>query len=226
MAGWTKADYDAAYSVRVERYLPGGVPKDRPEVNLNYHRWSITPVMVRRWQRIVPLLGITPSDNVCVVGAGFGWGVEQLVNISGCTAVGLDISDYIQAEKGNTEEAELRALVTSYGLDPDSGRGLEIMNFVYDGQPRANVIVLNEDMQTNQSRNRIRQALNNNWPNIIIFEDIVDDNTTDAEIVQASNAANLIAGNPAVYWLYTHAPGSIRSPDDIATLTGDIVIQL
>jgi hypothetical protein len=57
------------------------------------------------------------------------------------------------------------------------------------------VIVLQEDAQTNTSRQAIRAALGNNWPDVCIVEDLIDAATTDAEITQVNNALNLFAGN-------------------------------
>jgi hypothetical protein len=78
-------------------------------------------------------------------------------------------------------------------------------------------------MQTNQSRNAIRSALGNNWPSVVIFENIVDANTTDQEITAANNAANLFAGDQRVIWITGKGyPG--RTLEQLQTLTGAEVI--
>lgn len=219
MAGWTKADYDAAYRTRVERHMPGGAPgpsEGRAEVRVHYHKWSMQPILANMWATLQPILNISSAEHVCVVGAGFGWGVDAVVAETGAVVVGIDISDYIAAEQDNTEEAELRAEVVTAGLDPDTGRGLEVMNFIHDGQPRANVIVLQEDARTNQSRQAIRAALNNNWPSVVVYEDIIDDTWLDADIVSARDAGNGFGGQQRLIWIYR--PTAARSLQDLFDL--------
>lgn len=221
MAGYTKAEYDALYSIRVSRYFGGTAPGEQ-EVRCNYHKWAIKPMLESMWATLQPILNIQANERVCVVGAGFGWGVEALIAETGAAVVGIDISDYIAAEQGNTEEAELRAAITAAGLDPDSGKGAAILAGIYDGQPRSNVIVLQEDASTNTSRGNIRAALGG-WPDVVIMEDLIDDTVTDQEITQVNNAANLFAGTQRVIWIARATPA--RSLQDIQTLTGSEVIS-
>lgn len=222
MAGWTKADYDNAYRFRVERYFGGRGP-GRREVNVNYVRWAMQPILADMWARLALILNIANTEHVLIVGCGFGWGVEAFIAETGANTVGIEISDYIDSEKGNTEEVDIRASIAAVGLDPDAGRGLELMGHLYDAQPRANIIVLKEDMNTNTSRQNIRAALGNNWPSVVIFEDIISEPTLDAEITQANNAANLFAGNQRVIWITPRGyPG--RSLAELQTLTGAEVI--
>ena len=200
MAGYTKADYDALYSIRVTRYF-GGAPPGETEVRCNYHRWAMQPILAAMWATLQPILNILSTDDVCLVGAGFGWGIEALVAESGANVVGVHFSDYIAAEQSNTEEAELRAAITAAGLDPDTGKGATILAGIYDAQPRTNVIVLHQDLSTNQARLAVRQALGGQ-PNVIVIEDIIDDTTTDQEIVDGNNQANLFGGSQRVIWIY------------------------
>jgi len=181
----------------------------------------MSPILAQRWTAMAPVLAISPSELCLIVGAGFGWGVEAFVSETGCTTVGIDISDYIDAEKSNTEEAEIRAEITAAGLDPDSGQGAVILAAVCDFQPRTNVIVLKEDASTNTSRQAIRSALGG-WPTVCILEDIIDETTTDQEITQVNNAMTLFAGNQRVIWVFNGNPS--RSMQDLQTLTGAEVI--
>ena len=228
---WEKPDFDGAYRTYIDRYFN----RDHPEVPqdpnqtgpviLHYHRWFVAPIMQAMWARLAPILNIPPSSNVLIVGAGFGWGVEAFMAETGVTScVGIEISAYVNAEKDNTEEAEIDAAITAAGLDPASGRGAAIKAYCYDGQPRTNVVVLNENMQTNQSRNAIRSALGNNWPDVVIIENLVDANTTEAEITQLNNAANLIPGPPRIIWNVRrdYPPLTLQA---IQTLTGAEVIS-
>ncbi|MEE8598840.1 MAG: hypothetical protein V3S69_04915 [Dehalococcoidales bacterium] len=219
MAGFTKADYDASYKYRVERHMPGGAPgpsEGRQEVWVHYHKVWMQPLLANRWAVLQPILNILSTDFLCVVGVGFGWGVDAAIAETSAITVGIDISDYIDAEQGNTEEAELRALVADVGLDPDAGRGLEVMNFIFDGQPRTNIIVLKEDMRTVNSRQNIRTALGGNWPTVVVYEDIIDDTWTDREIVEARNRGNGFGGSQRLIWIYT--PTAARSLQDLFDL--------
>jgi hypothetical protein len=177
------------------------------------------------WAIVAPILSIASTEKVLIVGAGFGWGLEAFITETNATTVGIDISTYVNAEKDNTEEAELRAAISAVGLDPDAGRGLELMGHIFDGNPRKDpsVIVLDENMQTNQSRQAIRSALGNSWPSVCILENIISVNSTDAEITQVNNACNLFAGNQRVIWVTKKdLPG--RTLQQLQTLTGSEVI--
>ena len=221
MAGYTKEQYDSLYRFRVCRYFGGRAPGENP-VWIHYHRYSMAPINAARWAACAPVLNIDPSELVLIVGAGFGWGVEAFIQETGCTTVGIDISDYVDAEKTNTEEAEIRQAIIDAGFDPDSGKGATILNGVCDFQPRTSVIVLKEDAQTNQSRNAIRTALGG-WPTVCIVEDLIDATTTEAEILQVNSALSLFAGTQRVIWMHTGQPP--YTIQELATLTGSEVIS-
>ncbi len=216
---WTKADYDLQYRTQIERRMPGGGPppaEGRPPVFIHYHKWVMKPWLAAMWAKLQPLLNILSTDHVCVVGAGFGWGVEAIIAETSATVVGIDISEYIVAEQGTTEETELRAAVSTAGLDPDTGRGLEVMNFIYDGQPRSTVIVLNNDASTGPQRGEIRTALGGNWPNVVVAENIIDDSWTDTEIENLRNAMNGFGGTQRLIFIYKATPA--RTHQDLFDL--------
>jgi len=207
MVGWTKADYDNAYRFRVERHLPTPAPTNiRPEVRIHYHKKMMGPLLTNRWSVLQAVLNILSTDKVCVVGAGFGWGVDAIITETGAVTVGIDISDYIAAEQTNTEEAELRAEVSAAGLDPDADRGLEVMQFIYDGSVRSNVVVLQNDASTGPQRQVIRTALGGNWPSVVIAEDIIDDTWTDTDIENLRNAMNGFGGSQRLIFVYKATP--------------------
>ena len=199
---WTKTDYDTNYKFRVERYF-GGHPNTRPEVVVHYHKWAMAPLLANRWAKLQPILNIQSSDFVLVVGASFGWGVDAIITETSATIVGVDISQYIIDEQANTEETELRVEIEAVGLDPDSGRGLELMGHIYDGEPRSNIIVLQENAATNGSRQNIRAALDGNNPTVCIAEDIINDDWTDTDIVNLRNVMNGFGGTQRLIFLYT-----------------------
>lgn len=216
MAGWTKADYDASYSIRVSRHFGGTVPGET-EVRCNYHRWAMRPILQNMWATLAPILNIASTEEVCVIGAGFGWGVEAVIAETGAIVVGIDISEYIAAEQGTTEETELRAVITAAGLDPDAGKGATILAGIYDAQPRSNVIVLENDASTGPQRNEIRTALGGSWPSVVVFEDLIDDTWTDTDILNARNAGNGFGGAQRLIFIYR--PTATRSLADVQTIT-------
>ncbi len=209
-APWTKADYDTNYRTQIERRMPGGGPppaEGRPPVFIHYHRWTMVPLLANRWAILQPILNILSIDNVCVVGAGFGWGVEAITTeVSPANIVGIDISDYITDNVAGTEETELRDAITTAGLDPDTGRGADVLAFAYDGQPRSSVIVLNNNASTGPQRGEIRTALGGNWPSVVISEDIIDDSWTDVEIGQMRDAMNGFGGTQRLIFVYKGTP--------------------
>ncbi len=174
MTGWTKADFDANYSIRVERYMPGGgrgPSEGREEVRLSYHRAVIKPMLEDYWKQRVPdVYDIQPNDSVVIVGAAFGWGVEALIALTGANVIGIDISDYVATAKDTDESDEIDACIVKVGLDPTQGRGLEIKNTYYTPGPRCTTTILQEDMETQPSIKRVRQALNTNKIDWIIKE--------------------------------------------------------
>lgn len=219
MAYDTKADFDANYSIQVERRMPGGGPppaEGREPVRLHYHKFYQQPWLANMWATLQPVLNIDSSEFVCLVGAGFGWGVDALVAESGATVVGIDISQYIADEQGTTEEAEINAEIALVGLDPATGRGLEIKNFVYDGLPRSDVVVLHTDASSQNERQLIRTALGGNWPSVVVYENIFDDDWTDSEIEAARDAGNGFGGQQRLIFIYKGT--SLRSHQDLFDL--------
>lgn len=225
---WTKQDYDDNYVFHVDRHFNATVAHDPAQIGklkLHYHKYFMQPIIAAMWSRLAPILSIASTEDVCVVGAGFGWGVDAFIAETGANTVGIDVSDYIFNELNNTEEVEIDAEITAVGLNPSSGRGAAIKASIYDGQLRvpSGVIVLQEDAQTNTSRQAIRSALGG-WPSVVIFEDLISADTTDEEITQADNAAKLFAGDQRVIWIMRRWPN--RSYQDVATLTGSEVISV
>jgi hypothetical protein len=163
----------------------------------------MVPLLTNRWTVLQAVLNILTTDHVCVVGAGFGWGVEAItVAANPANIVGIDVSNYITDNVATTEESEIRTEIAAAGLDPDTGRGAEILAFAYDGQPRSNVIVLNNDASTGPQRNEIRVALGGNNPSVVISEDIIDDSWTDTEIQQMRDAMNGFGGTQRLIFVY------------------------
>ena len=219
MADWTKADFDSNYKFQVERRMPGGGPppsERRSGVNLHYHRPMIAPILADRWANIVPsILKINSSEHVVIIGAAFGWGIEALINLTGATVIGVDVSDFIESTKDTDEGAEIDAAIKVVGLDPASGRGLEIKNYYYVAAPRTTVVILKEEMKTSQSQNIIQQALGNALPEWIITEDMIQE-FSDAEIRTWVTEIDKVVGAAVVHI----TEGKPRSATELNKLTG------
>ena len=135
--------------------------------------------------------------------------------------VGVEISDYIASEKDTDDTTEIDEYITNGGLDPASGQGLLIHNkWCTPGVPRATQIVLQEDMKTNQSRNRVRQALGNQTPTHVITEDMIQE-MTDLEIVEYSTELKKLTATETIHVISNE---KIRTAENIFSLTGQRTI--
>jgi len=172
MIGWTKEQFDEEYSFGVEGTMDGR-PNTRPEVRLHYHRSMMVPILQDRWDKLVPeILPIQKSDLVVIDGAGFGWGVEILQRMTGATVIGVDISDWIAEAKDTSEEVEIDACISRVGLDPSTGRGLEIKRKYFVPGPRCTTRILKENMATDQGRKNLLIAMGR-VPDWVITEDFI-----------------------------------------------------
>lgn len=214
MAGYTKSDYDSLYSIRVR--LPDG---RRSPIRLHYHRYVMQDIVRAHWDHLVPMLGLSAVDRVVVVGAGFGWGVERLVELTGCTAIGIDISDYVGDTKGVSEEEEVDAAIVAAGYDPLTGHGAEVREVVL-GEPRSKTTILKEGMSTLKSRNAIKRELGG-LPTWIITEDMLSD-FTDSEVVAWKTQIDKV-GAQVCHIIREHGTNK-KTAEQWQDLTGHIVI--
>lgn len=177
MSGYTKTDYDSLYSIRV--VLPDG---RRTPIRLHYHRYVMQDIVRKHWDHLVPLLDINEDDDVVVVGAGFGWGIERLQELSGCNAIGTDISPYVHTLKDSEETVEVMQAIIAAGYTyDDGGIGSEVLDAALMEPERCLSTILNEDMMSKASRARVIDAMDA-MPSYIITEDMLSD-FTDAEVV-------------------------------------------
>ncbi len=228
MPVWDKSAFDKFYSSGAERY---GHPGSRSQIKLHYH-WS--PII--QWQRssyaprLFALLGMSAGDDVILVGGGFNGTAEGLADL-GVRVVGLDTSDYIQNEKGNTEEAEIRAACVAAGVDPDADSiigapGNVMVNpldvLLRGGRASPAVRgwgqILGEDMKTNGSKKAIIRAFETQFPDAtiryILTEEVLN-SITDAEallVCEFSAAAAMDWGATVVHMLSPLFPDGRNDP--------------
>src|SRR3990172_3888577 len=105
----TKAAWDALYEIGAEGAW--GHPASRAEVTLNYHRFVLMPYVREHAKQLRTALGGTNATPLIVVHPGFGWILEALGETGMASVVGATTSAYIQAEKGENEDADVRAAV-------------------------------------------------------------------------------------------------------------------
>jgi hypothetical protein len=163
---WDKEAFDGFYGYSVERW---GHPNTREGVRLHYHwHWVGTAQNNKIAVRMEQALGPVKGTGVILVGAGFGWTAEGLIEL-GADVVATDISDFVLTEQHSTEEAEIRAEIERVGLDPDrdkiigpSGQvDLDPIEFLVRGGrnavARSARPIVGEDAGTPQSRAAIKK---------------------------------------------------------------------
>ena len=224
MPVWDKAAFDQFYSSGAERW---GHPNTRPQIRLHYHWYPII-----QWQasdyapRLFSVLSMNAGDSVVLVGAGFNGTGQGLADL-GIDVIAIDTSAYIQGEKGNTEEAEIRAAIVATGLDPDvdliigpSGQAdLDPLDLYLDGgraspAVRGKGTILEEDMSKRNSRNAIKAALAST-PRYAISEEVLN-SISDADALQVCDyAANFASenGGTIVHMLSPFQSNTTQAPE-------------
>lgn len=170
------ATWARAYGYPISHHRPSTDAAPRLYVRSLYY-----PSHQRVAQNFVRILGLTGADQVVVMGAGWGWTVEALVEL-GIEAAGTDPSPYIQTRKTDDENADVDDRITAVGLSPGSGYGAVVKGlFPLTGQPKTRAEVANEDLSNAGSRGRVRRLFASNRVTVAISE-LVLDTLTDAEI--------------------------------------------
>lgn len=224
-----KATFDQFYRSGAERW---GHPNTRPQIQLNYHWYPIVQYQTASYApQLVTVLGINPGDGVILVGCGFN-GTGAGLTAAGVNVIGTDISTYIQNEKANTEEAEIRAACVAAGVDPDvdliigpSGNAdVDPLDLFLEGgraapAARGKGEILDQELRTRGSRNAVLNKFEADFPNasirFIISEELLN-SITDAE-------ADLVAsymhdgasewGSTVVHMLSPLQTGKTQAPE-------------
>ena len=206
----TRAGFDSLYRRGGEGKW--GHPNTRPEVQIHYCRGLYWPDEAMRWARNYSKLpGLQPTNSVVIVGAGFGMGVEALLQghtFKGVVyppftnVIGLDTSAYIQATKDGNDRAEIEEW---FNLVPDlpASRKVELIGeWASDGVrlnggngKKARTVILDEDGLSRPSRNRIKKAVGGtvDWA----ITEMVLTSFSDAEVQNLSTTMHQYATNVA-----------------------------
>ncbi len=168
---------------------------ERKEVRLQYHRAVMLAVCAERAKGLVGALGLTSSDIVALVGAGFGWLSEALAQESlGITTVNIDTSSWLHSVKDESETAEIENAVQAAGILPDMAGYSEVVSALDDGGLRARTLIENADVSSAATRARLKRAYGNfTWA---ITENVLGW-LTDAEAQDLDAAMHKLAPNVA-----------------------------
>jgi len=95
-----KAGFDSVYY----RPAEGSRPAGRPRVVVNYCRWAVYPEAQQYADFYTTIT--SPTNSIVVIGSGFAWSLEILVDQYGydpALLTGIDTSTYIQGAKATKE---------------------------------------------------------------------------------------------------------------------------
>lgn len=191
----TKQGWDDLYDIGAESAW--GRPNTRPEVRLNYHRFVIKPITDNHAVNLKRVLGWTNESTVLVVQCGFGWILESLGQIGVVDTKCTQTSPYIQTSKDLNEDADIAQRIVDAGLVTNVGDGLTIFNALRgDGGARAKRSgdLLNEDLDSNTSRQRVRTALGGPGFDVITYDGYLNTHTD----IEAANLSDRLHRMPGV----------------------------
>jgi hypothetical protein len=193
-----------------------GHPNTRAEVRLTYARYHVLPELRRRWEWLIPALNLTSTSSIALIGCAYCYSLEVLAENGITRVVGTEPTSGLRTKLAQPEDADIQAAIEAVGLNITTGDGLRLYNSLRDrpGQPRSPKAadVLNEDLSSNASRTRLRNALiakggSSGW--IVITENVLTV-LTDAECTTlASRARSLTGISRLVHLVSTTNPGNI-----------------
>lgn len=207
-----ESTWDSAYSSYIGQY----------EI-IGYWRHFQRPEAVRKVDALVARLSITETTTIVIVGGGYGYLREEFLTLfPTMTIVTTDISDWIHANKDNTETADLEDMIAGLGLDhtiPGSD-GERILTFMDTGLTRSIGTVLDEDSSNGGSRNRIRSeaGLANNVDFDLIISDDVLTVLSDIEAQDFSTDLNALG----TFVVHLVMPGDEDGADQVGGAKEDL----
>ena len=223
MAVWDKAAFDKFYSSGAERW---GHPNNRTQIRLHYHWYPIIQHQITLAPRMFNVLGLIAGQSVVLVGAGFngtGAGLKRL----GVDVIGTEISTYILAEQGNTEEEEIRAEIAAAKIDPDldtiigppGNVRINPLDMLLDGgraapKIREQATVVEEDLGNRGSRNRVDGTLPTR-ARYCISEEVLNGGTDAEALTVCERMARYVSekGGTVVHMLSPKFPDNRGAPE-------------
>lgn len=180
----SRAGYEKYYKTRAERagWKPAGdahAPARSAPVYVHYNEFHFGEGQIALAEQMKLAIGLDNAP-VALIGSGFAWTAQGLVNGGTLAVVGTELSPYIHAAKDTSEEQDIRDFCVRSGIDPDVHKvicwpdtpGAQFL----DGEwrispldwwlPRGSVprspqwlTIVNEDGSNNGSRGRIKNEL-------------------------------------------------------------------
>ena len=171
----------------------------RWEVRVHYVRALELNAARHRAGVLIARLGLTATDRVAIVGAGFGWLQEVLEEaLPGIECVSVETSPWIQSVKDQTETAELDVLIQAAGILPVEVGYDAAMTRLNDGGLKARRELVDEDVTSGQGRSKIKAEVKAKG-NPDVFTWAVTEHAlewlTDAEAVDVDAGMHALAPN-------------------------------
>ncbi len=220
---WDKTTFDEMYSGVLWAHGVRGSPKV-PSV-AGYYKFTQQNQTASVVAGILAQPGFAQVTDLIILAGGFGWIAEALI-ANGVNVVVVDTSPYVQANIGISEETEIRAALTDRGFDPDN---LPILmdpndpNAIFTGDPyplwtnngvRTSLTasdILNENLQNNGSRKRVRDALPGPV-DAILTEFLLESSENDIEAAELATLAEDLRQNPAQTVVHLVTGGGAGDP--------------
>jgi len=188
MLDWNlKATWDGAYSAGIEtpyglRIVPGYWRK----VQRYYPSGAI-----RKVEGLGNRLQNGPSDEVCIVGCGFGYLAERFQEVyPGNGVAAVDTSAYVQSRAALTEDADLITMIAGLGLDHSLGEGAALFSALDTGETKALLAINDIDIAAARGVAAVKALFGiqgGRKIDYIVSDDILP-TLTDAEAVTLSAA--------------------------------------
>lgn len=109
---------------------------------------------------IIRVLDIRKNQSILVVGCGFGWEIEKLID-DGYQIIGTEISPWIHENKYTDESKEINAALLAGGFNPEKGEGKKIREKML-ALPRCKCpdSILNLDIMNIETHGQIKDHMN------------------------------------------------------------------
>lgn len=164
---------------------PEGYPGERSEVRLSYHRAVMMPYTETYAARLVSSIGIVDTSRVLVIGGGFGFLAEVLLGQYGVAEdrlVSQDASTYIVGARGETEEADIDAMIVGVGVSLSDEYGKEMKARWFDGSVRCRVRFTSARLENQSSANSVKSMFPSSGIDFVVTDDGYLNYHNDAQI--------------------------------------------
>jgi hypothetical protein len=202
-----RSTFDGAYG-SIIRSPPGehsGVP-----IHVHYLRSALRGVAIPVAAYFDSYLGPAAyNQRFVIVGGGFGWIADELLDRGFTNIVVAETSQYILDNMDLDDEADVRDACEAAGYDRNSpGVDALVGWFARTGVPRRrrgqvaeDVPIVSADISTPQGRNAAKSVIGGN-PQIVVSEDVIG-TLSDAEAIQFAADCQKWGGQQTVVHLVT-----------------------